>query len=130
MWTLTGFVYVAFVVDVHSRRILGWRVSTSKEAPMVTDALKQALTTRKIAEPRWDAKGLIHHSDAGSQGGFQWSSQHLDVGGVRWDARGSKCHKRRPMLVGSGRRIGHYGRRCDHRADRNPRARWSARSGA
>jgi putative transposase len=42
VWTLAGFVYVAFIVDVHSRRILGWRVSTSRAAPLVTDALRQA----------------------------------------------------------------------------------------
>jgi putative transposase len=67
VWTLTGFVYVALVVDVFSRRILGWRVATSKHTPLVTDALHQALTTRRVAESRWEATGLVHHSDAGSQ---------------------------------------------------------------
>lgn len=67
VWTLAGFVYVAFVVDVFSRRILGWRVTSSMRTPMVTDALHQALTTRRIAESHWEATGLIHHSDAGSQ---------------------------------------------------------------
>jgi putative transposase len=67
VWTLAGFVYVAFVVDVYSRRILGWRVSGSKQTPLVTDALHQALTTRRIAESRWQSTGLVHHSDAGSQ---------------------------------------------------------------
>ena len=67
VWTLTGFVYVAFILDVYSRRILGWRVSTSKQTPLVTDALHQALTTRRISESRWNANGLVHHSDAGSQ---------------------------------------------------------------
>jgi hypothetical protein len=76
VWTLTGFVYVAFILDVFSRRILGWRVSGSKQTPLVTDALHQALTTRRIAESRWTATGLVHHSDAGSQGGFNRSSQH------------------------------------------------------
>jgi transposase InsO family protein len=84
VWTLTGFVYVAFVVDVFSRRILGWRVSTSKQTPLVTDALHQALTTRRISESRWNAAGLVHHSDAGSQGGFHRSLQHLECGGA-WD---------------------------------------------
>jgi putative transposase len=41
---MTGFVYVSLVVDMFSRRDLGWRVSTSKQTPMVTDALDQALT--------------------------------------------------------------------------------------
>jgi len=67
VWTLVGFVYVAFVVDVFSRRILGWRVSTSKQTHLVTDALHQALTTRRVTQSGWDATGLIHHSDAGSQ---------------------------------------------------------------
>ena len=44
VWTLAGFCYVAFiVVDVFSRRILGWRVTTTKHTGMVTDALGQAL---------------------------------------------------------------------------------------
>jgi putative transposase len=67
VWTLAGFCYVAFVVDVYSRRILGWRVSTSKQAALVTDALHQALAVRRWHESRWAAPGLIHHSDAGSQ---------------------------------------------------------------
>lgn len=126
--TWSGFCYVAFVMDLFSRRIVGWQTSTRMRTDLALDALDMGLWSRCRAGQ--DVSGLTHHSDHGCQGGFQWSSQHLDVGGVRWDARGSKCHKRRPMLVGSGRRIGHYGRRCDHRADRNPRARWSARSGA
>ena len=67
VWTLAGFVYVAFVVDVFSRRILGWRVATSKHTPLVTDALRQAIATRRFSDTGWDANGLIHHSDAGSQ---------------------------------------------------------------
>src|SRR5215203_5031540 len=82
VWTLAGFIYVAFVVDVFSRRILGWRVTTTKHTAMVTDALRQALQVRRRGEQEWIAAGLIHHSDAGSQGGFQWSSQHLDRGGA------------------------------------------------
>jgi transposase InsO family protein len=67
VWTLGGFVYVAFVVDVYSRRILGWRVSTSRAAPLVTDALRQALDARQRGDSRWTATGLVHHSDAGTQ---------------------------------------------------------------
>lgn len=59
--TWTGFVYVAFIVDVFSRMIVGWRVSTSMSADLTLDALEQALWARKV-------KGeLIHHSDRGSQ---------------------------------------------------------------
>jgi transposase InsO family protein len=47
VWTLAGFVYVSFVTDVYSRRILGWRVSTAKTTPLVMSALEQALFTRR-----------------------------------------------------------------------------------
>jgi putative transposase len=59
--TWSGFVYVAFVIDVFSRMIVGWRVSSSMSADLTLDALEQALWSRKV-------KGdLIHHSDCGSQ---------------------------------------------------------------
>ena len=67
VWTLAGFVYVAFVVDVYSRRILGWRVAGTRHTSLVLDALRQALHTRSSSQYRWTATGLIHHSDAGSQ---------------------------------------------------------------
>ena len=57
----SGFVYVAFVVDVFARRIVGWRVSRSLRTALVLDALEQALWSRH------DTAGLIHHSDRGSQ---------------------------------------------------------------
>jgi putative transposase len=60
--TWTGFVYVAFVIDVFARRIVGWRVSRSAETGFVLDALEQALHARRPAE-----SGLIHHSDRGVQ---------------------------------------------------------------
>jgi transposase InsO family protein len=59
--TWRGFVYVAFVIDVFSRRIVGWRASTSMRSDLALDALEQALYDRET-----DA-GLIHHSDRGSQ---------------------------------------------------------------
>jgi transposase InsO family protein len=59
--TWAGFVFVAFVVDVFARRIVGWRVSNSLRTDFVLDALEQALYSRKITE------GLIHHSDRGTQ---------------------------------------------------------------
>jgi putative transposase len=66
VWTLAGFVYVSFVTDVYSRRILGWRVSTSKTTPLVSSALEQALFTRRRGNAAFTATGLIHHSDARS----------------------------------------------------------------
>jgi transposase InsO family protein len=59
--TLAGFVYVAFVIDAFTKRIVGWQASTSVNARLVLDALQQALHERKIGE------GLIHHSDHGVQ---------------------------------------------------------------
>lgn len=60
--TWQGFVYVAFVIDVFARRIVGWRVSRSMRTDFVLDALEQALYDR---QPSGDS--LIHHSDRGSQ---------------------------------------------------------------
>jgi len=67
VWTLAGFCYASFVTDVYSRRILGWRVSTSKATPLVMSALEQALFTRRRTDARFTSKGLVFHSDAGSQ---------------------------------------------------------------
>ena len=67
VWTLAGFVYVSFVTDVFSRRILGWRVSTAKTTALVLSALEQALFTRRRHDSRFSSAGLVHHSDAGSQ---------------------------------------------------------------
>jgi len=61
--TWQGWLYVAFVVDVFARRIVGWRVSTSMTTDFVLDALEQALYDR---QPDPEAT-LIHHSDRGSQ---------------------------------------------------------------
>ena len=61
--TWSGTVYVAFVIDVFARRIVGWRVSTSMTTKFVLDALDQAIWQRKTP----DNKSLVHHSDRGSQ---------------------------------------------------------------
>src|ERR1700710_836306 len=70
--TWQGWLYVAFVIDVFARRIVGWRVSSSMRTDFVLDALEQALYDR---QPERD-RSLTHHSDRGSQGGFNRSSQH------------------------------------------------------
>jgi transposase InsO family protein len=61
--TWQGWLYVAFVIDVFARRIVGWRVSSSMQTGFVLDALEQALYAR---QPKL-SDGLIHHSDRGSQ---------------------------------------------------------------
>jgi transposase InsO family protein len=58
----TGFVYVAFVIDVFARTIVGWKVSSTATAAFVLDALSQAIQARRPTEG-----GLIHHSDRGVQ---------------------------------------------------------------
>ena len=125
--TWSGFVYVAFVLDLFSRRIVGWRVSTSLRTDLALDALEQGVWTRQ--RDGRDLAGLIHHSDRGVQGGFNWSSQHLDRGGVGWDGRGSSSRRRRLGRGGSGRRIGRCVRRCAHRGGRSPLVRCSGSSG-
>jgi transposase InsO family protein len=133
--TWAGFVYVAFILDVFSQKIVAWHASTSKETDLVMTPLRMALWQRDrdghpVPAGAGADDGLIHHSDAGSQGGFQRSSQHLDDGGVSWRVRGSRGRSDRRVLGGSGRRIGRCGRRCAHRGDRSPHARSSARSGS
>ena len=63
MSTWSGFAYVAFVIDVYSRSIVGWRVSTSLRAELALDALEMAIWSRRGA----DLSGLVHHSDRGVQ---------------------------------------------------------------
>jgi putative transposase len=71
-----GWVYVAFIVDVFAQRIVAWHASTSKETELVMIPLRMALWERgREGHPAMPGQ-LIHHSDAGSQGGFNWSSQH------------------------------------------------------
>jgi len=61
--TWRGFVYVAFVIDVFARRIVGWRVSSSLATDFVLDALEQAIYDRSGA----GVAPLVHHSDRGTQ---------------------------------------------------------------
>ena len=61
--TWQGWVYVAFIIDVFARSIVGWRVSRSMTTDFVLDALEQALCARQLERDQT----LIHHSDKGSQ---------------------------------------------------------------
>ena len=71
--TWQGWLYVAFIVDVFARRIVGWRVSSSMTTDFVLDALEQALYARQAERDG----SLVHHSDRGSRPGVNWSSQHF-----------------------------------------------------
>jgi len=63
VWTRAGFVYTAFVTDVFSRAIVGWRVSASLHTELALDALEMAIWHRRAD----DLGGLVHHSDRGVQ---------------------------------------------------------------
>ncbi len=77
--TWEGWLYLASVIDVYSRRCLGWAIADHMRAELVCDALKMAISNRG-----GDVSGVIFHSDRGSQGGIKWSSQHLDQEVARW----------------------------------------------
>ncbi len=64
--TWAGFVYVAFVVDIYSRAVVGWSAARRKRTGLVLDALTMALW-RRDRDGHPPRPGLIHHSDAGSQ---------------------------------------------------------------
>jgi putative transposase len=75
--TWVGFVYVAFVVDVFARRIIGWRALRSMKTDLVLDALEQALWARA------GASGVVHHSDAGSQYlSIRYTDRLIEAGAV------------------------------------------------
>lgn len=68
--TWEGWAYLATVIDLHSRALVGWALDTHMRTSLITDALSMALRRRQ------PAAGVIFHSDRGTQGGFNWSSQH------------------------------------------------------
>ncbi|WP_082404535.1 IS3 family transposase [Saccharothrix sp. NRRL B-16348] len=122
--TREGWLYLATVIDLHSREVIGHAMADHMRADLVRDALNLAVKRGLISD---DA---IFHADRGSQGEFNWSSQHFDDGGVGWDGRGSRCRRHRAELDASGLRIGRCGRRCAHPGGRSRRGRFSGTSGA
>ena len=73
--TWQGFLYVAVVLDVFSRRVVGWSMAGHLRTGLILDALEMAIAQRRPDE------GLIHHSDRGTQLGFKGSSQHRLIPG-------------------------------------------------
>ncbi|EHM28704.1 putative integrase component [Streptomyces sp. W007] len=80
--TWSGVVYVAFVVDTFSRRIVGWSAALSKETRLVLDALDMALWQRDRDEQPHKRGELMRHSDAGSQCTSFRLAEHLDAAGI------------------------------------------------
>ncbi|WP_143220977.1 DDE-type integrase/transposase/recombinase, partial [Actinomadura sp. CNU-125] len=70
-----GKLYCAAVMDAYSRRIIGWSIDARQDTDLVAGALAMVVTRRNPP-----TGSTILHSDHGTQGGFNWSSQHLVAG--------------------------------------------------
>jgi putative transposase len=80
--TFSGWVYAAFVLDVFSRRVLGWQLARHLRTDLALDALEQAIWTRQRNGGR-DLSGLVHHSDRGSQYlSIRYTERLADAGGL------------------------------------------------
>ena len=77
VWTAEGWLYVAAVIDLFSRRVVGWSMSAGMTAQLVTDALVMAIWRRGKPD------ALLHHSDRGSQYGAIAYQQQLAIHGIR-----------------------------------------------
>jgi transposase InsO family protein len=73
--TAEGWLYLAVILDLFTRKVVGWAMRDHLRAELTIAALTMAIQRRR------PAAGLIHHSDRGSQGGFKRLSQHHDEGG-------------------------------------------------
>ena len=123
--TWAGFVYVALVIDVYARYIVGWRISRTAHASFVLDALEQAIHERRLLH----RGGLVHHSDRGSQYvSIKYTERLAEAGiepsvgsvGDSYDNALAKTinglykaeviHRRGPVAILRGRRIRHAGR--------------------
>ena len=105
-----GFVYLAAILDAWSRRVVGYAISRSMDARIAVAALKAAIKSRN------PPKECIHHSDRGSQGEFNWSSQHFGQGVLGWQVGvgrivrcGASCVPRGDLRSRSGRTGGVFG---------------------
>ena len=99
IWTWEGWLYLAVVLDLYARRGVGWAVQPHLQTELALEALQLALG-RRVPAP-----GLVHHSDRGCQGEFNWSSQHLDDGGAAMQRRKRRRSDRagRPAMRSPGR---------------------------
>ena len=94
-----GWLYLVVFIDLYSRRVVGWALSSALDHRVALVALQRAVVHRR--PPR----GLIIHSDRGVQGGFKQSSQHLDYEELRWERRSEGAADRacRPPMQSPGR---------------------------
>ena len=75
IWTAQGWLYLAVMLDLYSRRVIGWAVGARMTSDLPLRALNRAIGLRQ------PGAGVIHHSDRGSQGEFNRSSQHSGIRG-------------------------------------------------
>lgn len=82
--TFAGWVYAAFVIDVFSRRVVGWQLSTSLRTDLALDALEMGLWTRSHdGHDGHDTSGVVHHSDKGVQYvAVRYTQRLAEVGAV------------------------------------------------
>jgi len=96
--TWSGMAFTAFVSDVFSRRIVGWRTACSMPTELPLDALEMALWTRARAGEAVD--GVVHHSDAGTQyTSIRYSNRLANAGAVASIGTVGDCLRQRPGRV-------------------------------
>jgi len=92
VWTDQGWMYLAGVMDLYSRRIVGWAMAEHMRADLCVEALKMAVSSRR-PEP-----GLLHYSDRGSQYASDAYRQTLGFHGMTASmSRGGNCYDNAPM---------------------------------
>ncbi len=85
VWTDDGWAYLAVVLDLFSRKVVGWAIAEHMRADLVLDALDRALATRELGDD------LVHHSDRGGQYASGDFRKRLDDAGVGWSMSGTGC---------------------------------------
>lgn len=85
-WTDDGWVYLAVVLDLFSRRVVGGAIADHMRTELVLDALDRALSTRDV-----DGADLVHHSDRGSQYASDAFTTRLQRAGVKWSMGATGC---------------------------------------
>ena len=118
-----GWLYLATIIDLATRMVVGWQLADHMRTSLVIDALGMACTHGRVAE-----KALLH-SDHGTQGGFNWSSQHLERGGVWWDKKTWRDRTNQQVRGASGRQIGRCVRQCVPLGGQSRRVRCSGSFG-
>ncbi len=93
--TWVGFVYVSFIVDVFAQKVVAWHAATCKAVELVMTPLRMATWQREREGHPVERDELIGHADAGSQGGFNRSSQHPQVAEVVSDGDGGLAQEDR-----------------------------------